>query len=191
MPEASGNRLATTLGLDAAETDALGRMFTAVASSLGIDGGPIFERLSRGEPLGRALALPAGTEEVLYARAHRWFSAGRPERAEPLFQALCLIDGTSADYWVGYGVCLKLRSALAEASMAFEIAARLRPDWAMPDFHALEIALRTGDYAGAAEHLKNFDARAGAGDIPEAVHSEVARWRAVLEIRTRRGGARP
>ncbi|QJP15548.1 hypothetical protein G3545_18940 [Starkeya sp. ORNL1] len=185
----SESHLARTLGLDAGETAVLGKLFGAATAALGIEGGPIFERLSKGETLGGALALPAGTDEVLYARAHRWFAAGRPERAEPLFQALCLLDGTSADYWIGYGVCLKLRGAFTEAAMAFEIAGRLRPDWAMPDFHTLEIALRTGDFTAAAEHLKNFDAHAGAGDIPDAVRAEVSRWRVALEMRARRAGS--
>lgn len=183
------SHLARTLGLDSGEAAVLGKLFGAATAALGIEGGPIFERLSKGETLGRALALPAGTDEVLYARAHRWFAAGRPERAEPLFQALCLLDGTSADYWIGYGVCLKLRGAFAEAAMAFEIAGRLRPNWAMPDFHTLEIALRTGDFTAATEHLKNFDAHAGAGDIPDAVRAEVSRWRVALEMRARRAGS--
>ncbi len=92
-------------------------------------------------------------------------------------------------HWIGYGVCLKLRGAFAEAAMAFEIAGRLRPDWAMPDFHTLEIALRTRDFTAAAEHLKNFDAHAGAGDIPDAVRAEVSRWRVALEMRARRAGS--
>lgn len=186
----SANRLATILGLSPQETTALGRMFVTAAGALGLDGAFIFERLSRGDSLASALALPAGTSELLYSRAHRWFSAGRPERAEPLFQALCLISGSDADYWVGYGVCLKLRGASAEAMMAFEVAGRLRPNWAMPDFHALEVALQNEDYERAQDCLERFHRNAGAGDIPEAVISEAARWSAALELRAARANGR-
>lgn len=179
MAEAGSSPLGTALGLDAAELELLGELFAEAAGALGIEGRPVFRRLAAGAPLKEALGLPAGTEQVLYARAHRWFAAGRPDRAEPLFHALCLLDGSDADAWVGYGICLKLRSALPDAAMAFEVAGRLRPDWPIPDFHALETALRGGDRALAAEHLARFD-RKTPGGVDEAIRTEVDRWRAAL-----------
>jgi tetratricopeptide (TPR) repeat protein len=173
--------LGRMLGLNEEEVGALGAIFAEAARAMGIDGGPIFERLKAGQSLGRALGMPKGTGDLLYARAHRWFSVGRIDKAEPLFRALCILDEGSANHWVGYGVCLRLRGSLNEADLAFQTAAKLRADWAVPHFHALELAVHRGDWERAAQHLALYDERVTA-DTADAIKAEAARLRTAIEV---------
>jgi hypothetical protein len=174
--------LGRMLGLSEDEVTALGTVFVQATRVMGIEGGAIFERLRKGDSLGRALKLPRGTTDLLYARAHRWFSIGRYDRAEPLFRALCVLGERVADHWVGFGVCLRLRDNLPEAGVAFQTAAGLRPDWAVPHFHALELAMRRGDWAAATQCLSAYDQRASDA-LPEPIRREAERLRAVLAHR--------
>jgi tetratricopeptide (TPR) repeat protein len=154
----------------------------AALVDIGIDGREFFARLNEGASLGAALGLSPAIEEQLYERAHRWFSVGRPERAEPLFRALCVASGADADYWVGLGVCLRLRDDAAGAALAFATAARLRPDWAVPAFHAAELALRAGDVEGAAAHLGRFGRLAG-GETPDRMKAEARKLAQAVDFR--------
>lgn len=151
-------------------------------SEVGVDGRQFFARLRGGETFAAALGLPDEIIELIYTRAHRWFSIGRFERAEPMFRALCFADGRIADYWVGLGVCLRLRDDLKGAALAFSTASALRPDWAVPVFHACELAMRSRDFRAAEAHIKRF--RELADDtIPEVMHTEIARMQTALEGR--------
>jgi hypothetical protein len=174
--------LGSMLGLNEEEVVALGKVFTEAARAMGIDGGPIFERLKEGKTLGEALAMPKGVGELLYHRAHRWFSFGRVDKAEPLFRALCILDGSKADHWVGHGVCLRLGGDLDQAELAFETAARLRAEWAVPHFHALELAVHRQNWAAAADRLARFDQYV-TPDIAPAIKAEVERLRAAIALR--------
>jgi tetratricopeptide (TPR) repeat protein len=182
------NPLGKALGLNAAELETLGAVFVEATRSLGIEGGPIFERLKQGQPLGQALGMPEGVGDLLYARAYRWFSVGRVDKAERLFRTLCLLNKDSANYWVGYGVCLRLRGRPNEAAMSFAAAARLKPDWAVPYFHALELAVHLQKWEAATQYLARFDELAS-DDIAEAIRAEVERLRSAVALRT--GAAQP
>lgn len=172
----------TLLGLDAAETAVFRAVFEDLAAPLGLDGSGIVDRLSAGATLGEALDLPAGLGEVLYGRAHHLFTAGRHDRAEPLFRALCIIDGRSADHWVGYALCLRQRGEEGEAALALATAAALRPDWAVPQFHAAQSALAQDRWTAAGAHLDAFHSRIDA-TVPAGMCREAARQRQALDLR--------
>ena len=174
------------LGLAEEEVALLGQVFAASVADLGIDGRAVFDGLRRGRTLAQALGLPPEVNEVLYARAHGWFAAGRHDRAEALFRALSVLDPRSADAWVGFGICLKLREAWDEAAAALAAAAALRPDWAIPHFHAVELEVRRGRWAEAEAHLDVFDRRAGTGDVPAEIHREAGRLRAIIDLQGER-----
>lgn len=173
---------------------AVGRIFRDVTASFGIDGGPVFERLAAGQNIAQALSVSPAVVEALYARAHGWFSLGRVDRALTLFRALCLLDERNADYWVGYGVCLRMAQLpdgaaqsekarqLDSARKAFEAAALLRPEWAIPHFHALELFLFLRRWDEARACLAAYEARM-TPDIPPSIAQEVQRLRAILEAR--------
>jgi hypothetical protein len=180
-------RLGALFGLSAADADLLQQASSEVLEEAGIDASRFFARLRQGDSIGAALGLPPALVELIYARAHRWFLVDRPDRAEPLFRALCSADGTVADYWIGLGLCLRLRRDMDGAAVAFAMASRLRPDWAVPAFHGAELALQRKDHAMAASEIARFRRLAGA-DIPERMTTEVARMEQALAAqRTRQG----
>lgn len=177
-----GEASPTLFGLDGEETRAFTDAFAALAEPMGLDGRHIVAALSRGDTLGEALGLPPGFTDLLYSRAHGLFSAGRQDRAEPLFRALCVVDGRTADNWVGYGLCLRQRDEDAQATLAFATAAALRPDWAVPQFHAAQVALAQDRWAEAAAHLDAFRERDGAS-VPAAMRREAQRQSRALALR--------
>lgn len=158
-----------------------------ILAQAGIDPGPFFDRLDREGTLGEALGLPPEAGELIYARAHRWFAVDRPERAEPLFRALCIADGRQADHWAGLGICLRLRAELVQARLAFAMASCLRPGWAVAHFHAAELELHADDIEEAAAQLALFE-RNRDDETPAAMVSEAQRLRAAVALR--RGQAR-
>ncbi|KAB0676864.1 hypothetical protein [Aureimonas leprariae] len=174
-----GSVLGSLFGLDADEAAVLADLVREGASAGGLDGARLAAALDEGRPLGAALGLPPALSEILYARAHRWFEAGRPERAEPLFRALCTLDGTVADYWIGLGICLRLAERLDLAELAFATAIRLQPDWPLPLFHLAELLARCGRLAEARDALARFERlSAAAGDA--TLKPEAERLAAVL-----------
>jgi tetratricopeptide (TPR) repeat protein len=173
--------LSRVLGLSPRETDLLGRLFVDTLAKSGISGGPIFERLKGGASIGEALSVPPDVARLLYARAHRWFSAGRPDRAEPLFRVLAVIDGANADNWAGWGICLRIAERWAEAETAFATAAALRRDWSVPHFHAIELHIRRGNWAEAQKSLQAYE-QCGASGATEAMTRELDRFRAALDL---------
>ncbi|MBE7248994.1 MAG: hypothetical protein INR63_28965 [Actinomycetospora chiangmaiensis] len=170
-------------GLNPAEGELLNQLLSEVAAPLGLDGARIYVALREGRTLGEALGLPADLTDVLYLRAHTWFSAGRPDRAGPVFRALCALDGRCADHWVGHGVCLTLSGAEDEAEIAFATAAALRPDWAVPHFHAAGLAVSRGRWEAARAHLSAFLARRDPG-LPETMLREAGRLEAAMARRS-------
>jgi tetratricopeptide (TPR) repeat protein len=177
--ETADARIETLLGLTGADAALLEQICGDVLGAAGVDGGRFFGRLRQGQSLGVALGLSRDVTELIYARAHRWFVAGRPERAEPLFRALCAADGSTADYWIGLGICLRLKGDYAGASLAFSMAANLRPDWAVPAFHAAELALQRRDRAQAAAEIQRFR-RLTDDTTPDRLRDEASRMERAL-----------
>jgi len=179
-PERNG--IEVMFDLSRADAELLEEFCRRLLRQAGIDGEQFLRRLQAGESMGAALGLPPGITELLYSRACRWFGIGRADRAEPLFRALCIADGQVGDYWVGLGICLRIREDLDGARLAFATAARMRPGWAVPAFHACELAIRSGDLGAAAEEIARFHAAAD-DTIPERMRSEIERMRKALDMR--------
>ena len=98
--------LARLFGLSDAEGRLAEEVCTEVLAERGIAAGRFFDALRGGARFDAALGLTPEICEAIYARAHRWFAVGRPERAEPLFRALCVADGQVADYrWASASAC--------------------------------------------------------------------------------------
>jgi tetratricopeptide (TPR) repeat protein len=173
--------LARTLAIGDAELAALGTLFEASVQTR-IDGATAaFSRIAGGQSIARALRVPEAAIEFLYGRAHKWFAAGRFDRAEAIFRTLCIIAPDTAEFRVGLGVCLRRREAWLESLDAFEIAARMRPAWAVPRFHKLELLTRRQAWDQAVAELQAFEARSGAEVPPGFVHA-AARYRYALEL---------
>jgi Flp pilus assembly protein TadD len=187
-PARAGGALAAMFGLAPDESEALGRLLHEVAAAKGLDARRLVTELDGGRSIGAALGLPAELGDVLYARAHRWFEAGRPERAEPLFRALCTLDGSVADHWVAHGICLRLLDRVEAAETAFVTAVRLRPDWDVPFLHLAGVLARRGHAEAAEKALDAFEARRGAS-TPETIVEESRRLRSILRARSSKGGS--
>ena len=183
------DRLGAMFGLSAADAALLERAGSEVLEEAGLDASRFFARLRQGGSIGAALGLSPALVELIYARAYRWFLVDRPDRAEPMFRALCAADGTVADYWVGFGLCLRLRRDFSGAAVAFAAASRLRPDWEVPAFHGAELALQRKDAAAAAAEIARFRRLAGA-DTPERMVTEVQRMEQALAAQRLTGTAR-
>lgn len=174
--------LARMFDLDPQDAGLLETYCREMLGEVGVDGAAFFRELREGKTVGEALGLPRAALELIYARAHRWFSIGRPDRAEPLFRALCASETGVADYWVGLGVCLRLRGELDGAALCFAAAARIRPDWAVPAFHAVELALHRDDVEAAAREIAQFDRLADAA-IPARMAEEADKMRVAIGLR--------
>lgn len=165
----------------AAEFLLLEQLFVAAATARGLPGRKIVARLKDGVLLGQALGIKREPVELLYARAHRWGTIGEHARAERLFGALCIVDAGSADHWVGLGICLRARSAWPEALAAFERATALRPQWAVPHLHVLELSARSRDWTRAAAELAAFEQKTTT-ETPPALTAEAERYRVAIEL---------
>jgi hypothetical protein len=183
----SESPVGTLFDLPAADAALLEETCRDLLRQAGVDGERFFEGLRQGRTFGAALGMTPEISELIYARAHRWFSIGRPDRAEPLFRALCIAQARDADCWVGLGVCLRLREDRAGAELAFAVSSRLRPDWAVPVFHACELALMSGDLAAAQALLDRFRELVGRqrpeSPIPERMIAESERLGRALRLR--------
>jgi tetratricopeptide (TPR) repeat protein len=180
----AASRLARSLEIDDAELGLLEDYFIEAAAAKGASGRKIFARLRRGAAFGQALEIPKAAVEILYSRAHRWSTLGRHEKAEPIFRALCIVDGESADFWTGLGICLRARSAWDEALAAFATASGQKPQWAVPHFHALELCIRRGAWTRAATELAAFEQKADSETHP-VLAAEAGRYKKALLLRAR------
>lgn len=183
MPLGS-SAIADLFGLSSDEAALVEDLCLDALSDQGLDGERLLHGLRSTGSLGGALGLAPDVLEAIYARAHRWFAVGHPEKAEPLFRTLCVAEAGCADYWVGLGLCLRLSDRLDMARTALETAARLRHDWAVPHFHLCELLMLQGNTVAAAECLVRFGERASA-EIPPQMKAEATRFERAIEMRGR------
>lgn len=169
-------------GLDPAGLGLLADVLAPALAPFGVRATDFLDDVGRGESVGRALGLPERLTEALYARAHALFATGRLDRAEALFRVLCILDGGEADHWMGYGICLQERGAHADATVGYATAAALRPDWAVPHYHAARLALAGEHWTKAGDHLLAFAERDAAG-LPAVMRQEAARMTRALQLR--------
>lgn len=159
----------------------IGEIVEVLTRNMGLDGKGVFEKVAAGQSFTEALAVPPEALELLYSRAHQSFAIGRIDQAEQLFRSLCVLDGTRVDFLLGYGICLRVRDDLKAASALFETVALMRPEWAVPYYHLLELNIGKEDWAGARQALASYDARSD-DNIDEAMVSEVERLRKAVDL---------
>ncbi|MEM7693070.1 MAG: hypothetical protein AAF318_01355 [Pseudomonadota bacterium] len=168
-------------GLDAAAFEGLLSAVAAASKPATVE---VVRQLDAGVSLKAALGLSDGAIAHLYAQAFTAFNAGRTARAEDLFRTLCILAGDTADHWMGYAVCLRLRDAFPHARIACANALKLRPDWAVPHFHLLEMAMREEAFDTARDQIAALTGRAA--ELPDGMARELARFEIALN---RRAGA--
>ncbi len=177
------------LKIDEEGVKLVGDIFEIVSRGMGIDGRRIFDKVAAGAPFSEALSITPEALELLYARAHQCFAAGRVDKAEQLFRSLCVLDGDRVDFLLGYGICLRFREDYGAAAVMFETVALMRPEWAIPYYHLLEQFIHRKKWSEAKEALASFDIRAGER-TEEAINTEVERFRKAIEIHAEQDRAR-
>lgn len=125
----------------------IAELFDLAPASFGFTGQSVLEKLALKEPLAAAAGIPNEILELLYGRAHLWSKAGHFQRAEQIFQALCMANPQDSDYWAGFGLCLSKAGAWDRALLAYERALALRPDWDVMHVYYLEACI----------HMKEWD----------------------------------
>jgi hypothetical protein len=86
-----------------------------------------------------------------------------------------------ADYWVGFGCCAR-QSNVREARLAFTTAARLRPVWALPQFHLMALAMHLGEWDAASAALVAYRCASDAA-LPVEIQRETKRMGEALLAR--------
>lgn len=180
--KADQEAFAQALGLEVTHLGELENAFSDVLAPLGFEGKTVFNHLIKGQSLAQALELPKGTADLLYARAHQWASTGHFDKATLIFRALCILEGTVPDYWVGYAICLLKQNDKAQAEQALLTAAQIKPSWALPYYYLLDLYLHHQKLERAEAALAAFDARLGP-DIPAEIRAQAERFRLAISIR--------
>lgn len=166
---------------------ALGLSGDEAAALLEIFGGrppetaKVIQGLAEGKSIGEALGLPACATDLIYAQAYAQFNAGHPEKAHPLFAALCVLDGQLFDHWLGLGICLRHRGETVQARVAFETARKLAPEAAAPAFHLAHLMMELGERGQARTLLLQYR-DAPRGPEKAALAEAAGRMMAVLEM---------
>lgn len=122
--------------------------------------------------------------EGLYARAFALARIGQSGRAADLFYLLCALDGQRAEHWLGLGLSLRSLDLGAYALIAYEVAARLAPHSAAPQFHRMECLIYLGRWDEARSALCAFELVAR-DDEDAGLIAAAVRYRKALELRSR------
>ncbi len=143
-------------GLGAGAMTLATRLFAQSTKGLGIDGAKVFRSFVETGSLKQALNVSDAAVDALYARAHQQFAIGQIRNAEEIFRALCALDGSKSDYWLGLGICTRIRGEVRAALSAFETGLRVSPENAAAYFHVLEVHMRSENWDGAIEAYKGY-----------------------------------
>lgn len=170
------------LGLGANAMALATRLFERSTAGFGIDGAQVFRSFLETGSLKTALNVSDAAIETLYARAHQQFAIGQVQTAETIFRSLCALDGSKCDFWLGLGICLRVRGQDHPALAAFETSARLAPDNAVSYFHILEAQIRREDWNAAVKAYQNYK-KCRTGAEPEMIATSFDTFEKALKIR--------
>jgi len=178
----SENALGARFGLSKEAANIAVEVFAASTQKLGIDGREIFRSFAETGSFKAALGVSDQAIEGLYGRAHQQFSIGQYRRAEEIFRTLCALDRDRADFWLGLGICYRLRGEDTAAMAAFDKAAAVSPSSAIPHFHRLDTLIRSENWAEAEKACDLFEAKRD-GSEPDDVNQSFAKYKTALDMR--------
>lgn len=184
MPSADdpNNNPVSTLGLSPDATKVAAHVFAACTTKLGINGDKVFKSFLETGSFKAALGVTDAAIEGLYGRAHQQFLIGQYDRAEEIFRTLCALDRSRADFWLGLGICNRVRGDDDAAMRMFDKAANLAPSDATPHFHRFDIYMRTENWAEAAKACDLFEANRD-GTEHDNIAKSFLKLRTALEMR--------
>lgn len=170
------------LGLSADATKMAGQIFAACTAKLGIDGDKVFQSLVTTGSFKTALGVTDAAIEGLYGRAHQQFQIGQYDRAEEIFRTLCALDRSRSDFWLGLGICYRVRGDDDAAMRMFDRAATLVPSDAVPQFHRFNVFMLQENWAEAAKACALFEANSD-GSAHDNIMKSFTKLKTALEMR--------
>ncbi len=170
------------LGLSEDATKMAGQIFAACTEKLGIDGDKVFQSLVTTGSFKTALGITDAAIERLYGRAHQQFLIGQYDRAEELFRTLCALDKSRSDFWLGLGICYRVRGDDEAAMRMFDRAAALAPSDAVPQFHRFDVLMRQENWAEAAQACAVFEENSNAA-MHDNIMKSFSKLKTALEMR--------
>lgn len=169
-------------GLSPDATKVAAQIFAACTEKLGIDGDKIFQSFVATGSFKTALGVTDAAIEGLYGRAHQQFLIGQYERAEEIFRTLCALDRSRSDFWLGLGICYRVRGDDAAALRMFDRAADLVPSDAIPHFHRFDVFMRQENWDEAVQACAAFEANSCGTEHDNIIKSFV-KLKTALEMR--------
>lgn len=180
MTEADHEPQVAGLSSDAVNTAA--QVFSACTARFDIDGDKIFRSFLATGSFKTALGITDAAIEALYGRAHQHFLIGQYRRAEEIFRSLCALDRSRVDFWLGLGICCRIRGDHDIALRLFDHAADIAPTHPIPHFHRLNIFMQHEDWDAAADACAQFEARRDGGEH-DNITKAYEKMRTALEMR--------
>ncbi|MEL6840623.1 MAG: hypothetical protein AAFP85_15125 [Pseudomonadota bacterium] len=181
-PNDQSNGPAATLGLSPDATKVAAQVFAACTEKLGIDGAKIFQSFVQTGSFKTALGVTDAAIEGLYGRAHQQFLIGQYDRAEEIFRTLCALDRSRSDFWLGLGICYRVRGDDNAAMRMFEKAATLVPTDPIPHFHRFDVFMRQENWDAAAKACALFEAKRD-GTEHDNIAKSFLKLKTALEMR--------
>ncbi|MEL7389108.1 MAG: tetratricopeptide repeat protein [Pseudomonadota bacterium] len=147
----------TVTGFSADAAKIAEQVFTVCTEKFGIDGNAVFQSFVRTGSFRTALGITDASIEALYSRAHQRFLIGQYRRAEEIFRSLCALDQSRVDFWLGLGICYRIRGEDDAALRIFNQAAAIAPSNAIPHLHRFDIFMRREEWDAAAAACALFE----------------------------------
>lgn len=173
---------AAALRLSPDAVNVAAQVFAACTDKLGVNGGKIFQSFVQTGSFKDAFGVSDAAIEALYARAHQQFTIGQYDRAEEIFRTLCALDRQRSEFWLGLGICYRVRGEDDAALRMFDRAANLAPDEAIPQFHKLDLFMRQEDWTKAATACRAYEAKAD-GSEHNNIKTSFFKLKTALEMR--------
>ena len=98
--------------------------------------------------------IPEEEMEAYYSVAYNLYNAGKYEKAEKIFQFLCLYDHWQYKYWLGLGGCRQNLKDYAGAIDAYSMANLMNANDPTGPFHAADCHIASGNREKAISALQ-------------------------------------
>lgn len=119
--------------------------------------------------------------EAVYSLGFGYYSTGKFEDAQKLFEFLVLFDHLSSRYWFALGAVQQARKDYQKAIASYGYSSFLDLENPKPQFHAAECYLALGDRANAASAIMALEEYCPAGtDVGREYRAKAAALRATI-----------
>jgi type III secretion system low calcium response chaperone LcrH/SycD len=78
--------------------------------------------------MGDIMQISQKQIDTLYSVGYNLLKAKKYDKAEKIFQLLCIFAPKTIDYWLGYSICHKMQAHWEAAIMTYYIILRIQPE---------------------------------------------------------------